>query len=173
MLMFSKPPKLLLQVVAYPCWERSCFSLARGSLQVYFVPCHHQQELLQRRSPGMAGTHQEHPHPPLGCCSSHGLRQMANLVCENKPRSQRAVSKGQFPMGNGLHFPPKSMENWLFAPLDSSRLSGSSHIAQIIIVSCLRNRSCDLIFTLLKSASSNIYFHGLVFLTIFILIFCQ
>lgn len=77
-------------------------------------------------------------------------------------------------MGGGLHFPPKSMENWLFAPLDPSRLAKSSHIAQIIIASCLRNESCknELSFALLKSASSNIYFHDMVFLTVFILILC-
>lgn len=66
------------------------------------------------------------------------------------------------------------MENWLFAPLDPSRLAKSSHIAQIIIASCLRNESCknELSFALLKSASSNIYFHDMVFLTVFILILC-
>lgn len=73
----------------------------------------------------------------------------------------------------GLRFPPKSMENWLFAPLDPSRLRKSSQIAQII-ASCLRNESCknERPFALLRSASSNIYFHDRVFLTVFILILC-
>lgn len=66
------------------------------------------------------------------------------------------------------------MKNWLFAPLDPSRLTESSHIAQIIIASCLRNESCKnkLAFALLIAASSNIYFHDMVFLTVFILILC-
>lgn len=79
------------------------------------------------RSPGAAGVGAEHPYPSRCRRGFCGLWQMANLVCKNKLRSWRAVSKGQFPMGDGLQFPPKSMEHWLFSPLDASRLAKSSH----------------------------------------------
>lgn len=67
------------------------------------------------------------------------------------------------------------MGNWLLAPLDPSRLAESSHIAQIILASCLRHESCknELSFALLESASSNIYLHDIVFLAVFILILCS
>lgn len=84
------------------------------------------------------------------------------------------MSKGPFPIGDGLHFPPKSMENWLFAPSDPSTFAESSRI-KLSLPHASGTKSVvktKLSFALLKSASSNIYFHGMGFLTVFILILC-
>lgn len=77
-------------------------------------------------------------------------------------------------MGDGLHFPPKSMENWLFAPSDPSRLAESSCMKLSLphVSGTKAAVKTKLSFALLKSASSNIYFHGMGFLTVFILILC-
>lgn len=78
------------------------------------------------------------------------------------------------PTGAGLHFPPKSMENWLFAPSDLSGVAESSRIkSSLPRVSGMKAVvKTKLSFALLKSASSNIYFDGTGFLTVFILILC-
>lgn len=78
------------------------------------------------------------------------------------------------PMGAGLHFPPKSMENWLFAPSGLSRFAESSRIKLSLpdtsgMKAVVKTK---LSFALLKSACSNIYFDGMGFLTVFILILC-
>lgn len=77
-------------------------------------------------------------------------------------------------MGGGLHFPLKSMENWLFAPSDPSRLAESSRMKLSLphVSGTKAVVKTKLSFALLKSASSNIYFHGMGFLTVFILILC-
>lgn len=66
------------------------------------------------------------------------------------------------------------MENWLFAPSDPSRLAESSPIKlSLPRVSGMEAAvKTKLSFALLKSACSNIYFDGMGFLTVFILILC-
>lgn len=66
------------------------------------------------------------------------------------------------------------MENWLFAPSDPSRLAKSSHMKLSLphVSGTKAVIKTKLSFALLKSASSNIYFHGMGFLTVFILILC-
>lgn len=107
------------------CWlivEKGRAQLFMKCFSVCLVPPLPPEELVQVLSPLFGEWSTPVPH---GAIAAFMVYQSALSV--KWTASWRGCVKRAISLGDGLHFPPKSMENWLFAP-DPSGLAESSRI---------------------------------------------